>query len=89
MFAMSQITTKTVRPASSSFATKNTSATLRSAAQFDAARRNRMAISSPEGGFIVSPKDASPGVMLIGVAIAEAIFVEPIRSIRRKLRRAV
>ncbi len=85
---MSQTTTKTVRPANSTFATKNTSATLRSAAQFDEARRNRMALSNPTGGFVVGPKDSAPGVMLLGVAIAEAIFVEPIRSIRRKLRRA-
>lgn len=85
---MSQTTTKVVRPAGATFTAKSTTATARSAAQFDEARRNRMAIANPKGGFIVSPKDAAPGAMLIGVAIAEAIFVEPIRSLRRKLRRA-
>ncbi len=85
---MNKTVTKTVRPASSSFAVTSSTATLRSAAQFDEARRNRMAISNPQGGFVVSPKDAAPGALLIGVAIAEAVFVEPVRSIRRMFRRA-
>jgi hypothetical protein len=83
---MSQTTTKVVRPAGATFTATGTATTLRSAAQFDEARRNRMAIANPKGGFVISPKDAAPGAMLIGVAIAEAIFVEPIRALRRKLR---
>lgn len=83
---MSQKITQVARPSEAAFATCANSTTMRSAIQFDQARRNRMAIANPKGGFVVSPKDSAPGVMLIGVAVAEAIFVEPIRSIRRRLR---
>lgn len=79
---------KVARPASSTFA-GSTSATARSAAKFAEARRNRPALpqtARTETGAVVAIKDAAPGLLLIGVAIAEAIFVEPIRSIRRKLR---
>jgi hypothetical protein len=87
---MSEVTTKSVRPASSAFQVKTgtSTATARAATQFDIARRNRIAMASPKGGFIVSPKDSAPGFGLIACAVAEAIFVEPVRSIRRKLRGA-
>jgi len=78
---MSQIIEKSVRSTAS---TQNATATAKSAAQFEAARRNRQPSLSSNHGVVVSIKDSTPSMLLIGAAIAEAIFVEPIRSIRRK-----
>jgi len=64
-------------------------ATAKSAAQFEAARRSRVPGNGENRAVVVSLKDSTPGALLIGAAIAEAIFVEPIRSIRRKFRRNV
>lgn len=80
---MSQILDKGVRSSP-----KSATATTKSVAQFEAARRNRTPSQATSHGIVVSLKDSTPGAMLIGMAIAEAIFVEPIRSFRRKLRRA-
>jgi len=78
---MSQIIEKSVRSTASP---RNATATAKSAAQFEAARRNRQPSYTGNHGVVVSIKDSAPGMMLIGAAIAEAIFIEPIRSIRRK-----
>lgn len=82
---MSQKMAQITRPPEAAFVVQHGSATKQSTTQFDETRRNRVAIANPKGGFAISPKDGAPGVMLIGVAVAEAIFVEPIRSIRRRL----
>lgn len=84
---METIKTKTaVRPK-----TAATSSTARASARFDAARRAavRTAATQVEPGKVIgSLRDSAPGVALISWAIAEAVFVEPIRTLRRKLRRS-
>ena len=64
-------------------------ATSKSAAQFEAARRNRVPSTGGNRAVVMSLKDSTPGMFLIGAAIAEAILIEPVRSIRRKFRRNV
>ncbi len=80
-------TTKTIRPTRSAFA-PSASTTARSAAKFEMARRQRIASPAKQSGVVVAMKDATPGIVQLGVALAEAIFVEPVRAIRRKLRTA-
>lgn len=85
---MSQISLKKVRPNESAFGATS-KATTRSYAQFtEAARKARSEAPTRSNGVIVSLRDAAPGMVLIGCAIVEAIFVEPIRSVRRRFRRA-
>jgi hypothetical protein len=83
---MNKTMTKTVRPSRNAFA-PSASPIARSAAKFDAARRHRIEAQPKQGGVVVAMKDAAPGLVLIGVALAEAIFVQPIRGLKRKLRR--
>jgi hypothetical protein len=83
---MNQKTTQVTRPSDAAFVVQTSSTTMRSSIQFDETRRNRISIRNPKEGFVISLKDSAPGVILIGVALAEAIFVEPIRSIRHKFR---
>jgi len=78
---------KVARPTGNSFA-GSVSTTARSSAKFSEVRRNRIATPStlPQTGSVTALKDAAPGILLIGVALAEAIFLEPIRSLKRKFR---
>ena len=84
---MNKTITKTVRPSRSAFA-PSASPTARSAAKFDAARRGRIEAPARQGSVVVAMKDAAPGLVLLGAAIVEAIFVEPIRGLKRKFRSA-
>lgn len=86
---MSQISLKKVRPNGSAFGATSKASTTRSYAQFmEASRKARTASPARSSGVIVSLRDTAPGLTLIGVAIAEAIFVEPVRMVRRRIRRA-
>jgi len=78
-----------VRPTAGSIAGAGNAATARSSASFEAARRSPRVPATDSiarTNTVLALKDVAPSAALLCMAIAESVFIEPVRALRRRFR---